>query len=250
MLCFPACTFSAQLQESGDDEVAPDSGVMPSPSTRCTAANLELCIEFEGSNKDALGAAIAAVNVAPMTRFPQELAVRMGEMSSFKIGDTQRLDIANRLTIEMWTRPTEAPENQSGLFDTHLQYAMSLENDRRIECELWDSDRNDKVDSDKQLSLDNWHHVACTYDGAVLKVYVDGRLEGCRQRSGAIPTQGTFGSAIGANMAVGPTYTNAFVGELDNVHVYSRALTSQEICALWGNGSCDDECPLISRGPD
>ena len=77
----------------------------------------------------------------------------------------------------------------------------------------------------------------------MLRVYVDGKLQGCEQFAATITNQGTFGSAIGANIDLGPTFKNQFVGQLDNVHVYGKALDAAAICTLWGNGNCDNRCP-------
>jgi hypothetical protein len=224
---------------------------MPQPSARCNAPGMALCIDFEGQGVDAFrdgtpasSTMIDVSNVTTMERLPDEDAARFQPRSSFQIGENDRLDIPGALTIEMWANPQAVPwtpDKQVGLFDNHLQYQMNLEQDLRIECRLLGGDYN--VDSNAAVTLGSWHHVACTYDGATLKVYVNGRLEGCKDMQRTVSIEGTFGSAIGANMDIGPQYKNPFVGELDNVHVYARALTAQEICSAWGYGSCDDTCP-------
>ena len=52
-----------------------------------------------------------------------------------------------------------------------------------------------------------------------------------------------MGGAIGSNIATGPTYKNPFVGQLDNVHVYSGALSAASICMLAGGVGCTSTCP-------
>lgn len=234
-----------------EEEEAPglDPGTStPTPSTRCQSAGMALCVDFEDMPQPTDGitpkAVITATNVLPQLRSPAETAAELSSTSLLRIADISKLDIPTNLTIEMWTMPTEVPSDSGdgkvGLFETHLQYAMSFEADRDIECSI---NVDERLDSAVQLSINAWHHVACTYDGAELRVYVDGRLRGCRETSATISNQGTFGAAIGANMDIGPTYKNPFVGQLDNVHLYSSTLTAAEICALWGNGNCDDKCP-------
>ena len=82
----------------------------------------------------------------------------------------------------------------------------------------------------------NWHLAAGTYDGATVRLYVDGNEVG----SGT-PTSGsiTYGLAGNDNFAIG-NYSGAaeciedtnFSGDIDEVRVYSRALTATEIGRL------------------
>jgi hypothetical protein len=254
-LLFSACTFSAQLPEdlgpdAGDGTPSNPNPPPPNPAGRCKQNGLTVCIEFEDmpAITDAVGNTVTAVNVTKVTH-GADIAAQLGINSQLKIADSSRLD-QQRLTIEMWTKPMQAPpsggDKQVGLFDAHLQYQMNFEADLRIECRLLGGDSN--VDSNAQLGLYAWHHVACTYDGMKLKVYVDGKVSACKDMNRTVEIAGTFGAAVGANMDVGPIYKNPFVGQLDNVHVYSRALTGADICTLWGNGNCNSNCPIGGEG--
>jgi hypothetical protein len=72
-----------------------------------------------------------------------------------------------------------------------------------------------------------WHHVASTYDGATIRLYVDGQLESSFARSGTIPA-GTSPLAIGARPGV-----NYYAGLMDEFTIYNRALTPFEIKATY-----------------
>ncbi|MDQ3341020.1 MAG: LamG domain-containing protein [Myxococcota bacterium] len=248
----PACTFATELPEEAPGL---DPGTVPTPTaSRCQTSGLTLCVDFEDMPNPTDGIASAATitssNLVPQLRFTAESAaqLQLDPLSLVTVGEVGKLDIASTLTIEMWTKPAVRPpdsgDKQVGLFDNHLQYAMNFEADGDLECTI----NGDSLDSDVSLATNAWHHVACTYDGSQLRVYVDGKLQGCEPISATISNQGTFGSAIGANLDNGPTYKNRFVGQLDNVHVYGRALSAAEICTLWGNGNCDDQCPATSKG--
>ena len=70
-----------------------------------------------------------------------------------------------------------------------------------------------------------WTHVAATYDNDVLKLYVDGVEKGTLKRGGAIrPAQRNL--CIGA---YGESGHAAFTGVLDEVRVYRRALSAEEV---------------------
>lgn len=79
--------------------------------------------------------------------------------------------------------------------------------------------------------LGAWHHVAGTFDGTTLAVYVDGTL---RQSANA----STFGYlASGDPSRVGISGgTSNFDGSIDEVRLYSSALSASEIAALYNMG--------------
>lgn len=75
----------------------------------------------------------------------------------------------------------------------------------------------------------SWHHVAGTYDGQVLRVYVDGQLRNTVSHAGKIAST-SYNVNIGRNSEV---RTRLHDGLLDDVRIYDRALTDAEIRAVW-----------------
>jgi glucose/arabinose dehydrogenase/chitodextrinase len=71
-----------------------------------------------------------------------------------------------------------------------------------------------------------WTHVALTYDGSMLRLYVNGVLVVSEAQTGGIQTN-TNPLSIGGN---GP-YGEFFQGVIDDVRVYNRALSQAEIQA-------------------
>lgn len=74
-----------------------------------------------------------------------------------------------------------------------------------------------------------WHHVATTYDGSAIKLYVDAVLAGSRDCAGTLNTN-TGPLFIGAR---GGT-VRWTVGSYDEMAIFSRALTAAEIQAAMG----------------
>ena len=91
--------------------------------------------------------------------------------------------------------------------------------------------------------LDNqWVHVAAVYDGATMKLYKDGVEVGSVAKTGSITTNSGVSAWIGGNP---PGATDrAWDGQIDDVRVYSRALTAAEIAVLVGG---DSTPPVISN---
>jgi hypothetical protein len=79
-----------------------------------------------------------------------------------------------------------------------------------------------------------WHHVAAVGDGTTVKVYVDGEIvaSGGTAVSADYGTS-TYGFSIGGS-GVWDSTGNWFEGQLDEVRVYSRALSQAEIGSLAG----------------
>jgi hypothetical protein len=77
------------------------------------------------------------------------------------------------------------------------------------------------------LPVGTWSHVAATYDGALLSVYVNGVLASSSAVTGSL-TSGSGPLQIGNN-SVFPN--EGFVGRIDEVRVYERALSASELQA-------------------
>ncbi|MEA3367921.1 MAG: LamG domain-containing protein, partial [Planctomycetota bacterium] len=83
----------------------------------------------------------------------------------------------------------------------------------------------------KQVRDGRWHHCAATFDGRVMRVYLDGREVGSLPRTGALAAGGTAPGCIGS--AAGQ---ECFQGALDDLRLYGEALTAEEIRRLHDNG--------------
>ena len=77
---------------------------------------------------------------------------------------------------------------------------------------------------DKAPSADRWSYVAITYDGATLRMYIEGEQVSSRPAAGAIEASDDP-LWIGGNLP----YGEHFDGEIDEVRVYDRALAQGEI---------------------
>ena len=74
------------------------------------------------------------------------------------------------------------------------------------------------------LATDTWTHLAATYDGATMRLYVNGTQVSSTPRSGAIQTS-TNPLQIGGDSVFG----QYFAGLIDEVRVYDGALSATEI---------------------
>ncbi|HNS22906.1 MAG TPA: hypothetical protein PKH24_20575 [Sedimentisphaerales bacterium] len=77
-----------------------------------------------------------------------------------------------------------------------------------------------------------WHHVAGTYDGRRMTVYLDGLVIGVRGRSGRILSGGPAEAFIGSSSGTG----EHFQGGIDDLRIFRTPLTVGELARLYEEG--------------
>ena len=82
------------------------------------------------------------------------------------------------------------------------------------------------------INDNQWHHVVGVYDGLRLFLYVDGKLDGFKQASGSLMVSGS-------NVYIGGSASTSFNGLIDNVRIYNRALSVEEIRTLYSGPDID-----------
>jgi glucose/arabinose dehydrogenase/PKD repeat protein len=149
------------------------------------------------------------------------------------VNDSPSLRLTTGLTVEGWAYPTsgagswrtlaikETPGNLS--WALYTAGAGGLPGGHaNTGTDLWAS-------GTAAPPLNTWTHFAVTYDGAAIRLYVNGVLAGTRAQSGPLAA-GTGPLRFGGT-AVWPEW---FAGRLDEIRVYDRALTAAQIQADMG----------------
>jgi hypothetical protein len=99
--------------------------------------------------------------------------------------------------------------------------------------------------SSGNLPLNTWYHVAATYDGITMRVFLNGSEVGAVAKSGSMPRGRNAAIDIGRS----PEGTGYLRGAIDDVRIYSSALTATEIEALAApsnSGSISNQSPSVS----
>jgi Concanavalin A-like lectin/glucanases superfamily len=150
-------------------------------------------------------------------------------------GSTQYVDLGTspvfepaRITVAGWINTTDnsASQTVASKVDTVADQGWELRLDSgNLEFVLNDN----TVASVTAPSANQWHHVAGTYDGTNIRVYLNGILRNTVASSAYTPS--TRSAKIGARTA-GGTIQNYFSGNLDDIRLYSRSLSAPEIALL------------------
>jgi hypothetical protein len=172
------------------------------------------------------------------------------------VADAPALNPTNAMTIECWAYPRTRLSPV-----TWTQFLVSKDSDCSANREfqlivgdsqvrsgsgdfratVWTASGNKSLDGATVLQTNTWYHVAQTYDGATLKLYVNGKLDGQLAATGPMVTT-TEPVRLGGGADNGCTAYN-YNGILDEPAIYNRALSSNEIAAIYNAGS-NGKCPL------
>jgi len=110
---------------------------------------------------------------------------------------------------------------------------------QRIALMVYDTSPND-YESTSNLSLDTWQHVAVTFDGSNVRFYIGGTLNRTQ------PASITMNDGVGGfNIAASNTGERNYDGSMDELRVYDRAITEDEVKELAGvNPGIDTLSPV------
>ena len=235
LLAIVGCTY----HEPG---LGDDNGVA---RTCPTDMSLLLCVDFDGAltpTVDGMNYVVASQNVVAADR-SGDRAARVGATSQLFIDAGAAGDLAvPELTLEMWVAPDQRPasDHSYGIFDNSGQFGIELHSDGHLQATFG----GQQVDGRTSVATQAWTHVALTYDGSSLQLLVNGAVDGCRSGSGGSgPTGNTAGVAIGANLSSSAVFADQFIGGLDNIWLFNRALSDAELCATAGQSGCNTTCP-------
>jgi Ca2+-binding RTX toxin-like protein len=107
-----------------------------------------------------------------------------------------------------------------------LSYMFGMSGGKKSSV-LFGSTENEETESyvegPEDIATGVWSHVALTFDGTKLRLFVNGSLVASEEAFGPIGGEGPL--LIGAN----PSWGRAFNGKVDEVRIYNRALDTEEI---------------------
>ncbi|HWC25816.1 MAG TPA: LamG-like jellyroll fold domain-containing protein [Solirubrobacteraceae bacterium] len=157
-----------------------------------------------------------------------------GSDDRVSVADAVSLDLTTAVTLEAWVSPATSSEWRPVLLKERprgFSYALYAANGKRRPAGYVQTTSTRAATGSSPLPLGAWSHVAVTYDGSALRLYVNGSQVGSRAMAGSIATSdGEL--KIGGSAAA----DEWFKGLIDNVRIYDRALSSDDLKALMNVG--------------
>jgi len=143
-------------------------------------------------------------------------------------GNAESLNITGQITLAVWVNTNDAGNGEDNPYIAkgNTSYSLRHSANNSTGFFIYDGAENYSAASPVSSSFNGiWHHVAGTYDGSNLKLYVDGDLKQTIPYAGPIATN-TFGVNVGRDAEQTWMWYN---GVIDDVRIYNRALTQEEI---------------------
>ena len=143
----------------------------------------------------------------------------------------------DQLTAETWVKFNTT--NPSYSFQTLMQkdwnmFRLLLGNDSRLDFNVWNTSGNNTWLSDNTvLSANQWYHIVAVLNTTHLKIYINGTETSSSDWVGGPIYDNSQPLTLGRYSYVGDSYY--LNGTLDEVKIYPRALTDEEVLCHYGN---------------
>jgi len=166
------------------------------------------------------------------------MAIKFNGFQYLDCGNDSSFDITDKITIEAWVYAEEF--NESLGWNHIISKADGYNLDYQMELywgqphfEIHNGLRSYTVTAPDSLTLKKWYHLAGTYNGSEMNLYINGEsaisdfvIGPIRHTENAILAMGRMGSANNFY----------FVGSIDEVRLYNRAFTVGEIQKHYAEG--------------
>ena len=153
-----------------------------------------------------------------------------GDGDTVEIAHDDSLNITTAVTMEMWVKTAGGEEDyqagmEKGAWEAGEYSLYPVYEGPKTVVQFADLP-GDCADQNKGRDIrDNeWHHLAATWDGATISLYLDGELDKSSACAGQLGTN-TKSLCIGSREGEKRFLT----GTVDEVRLYNRALTQEEI---------------------
>jgi len=154
--------------------------------------------------------------------------------SQVQVADHPDLDITDAITLAAWVNPDVNFGTYNTVVDKDYNLAYSMGVDARTAPDTTVfrgsiADVNRWSDACVPIGVDTWTHIVFTYEDATGegKFYANGNYAGTHTRSSTLGTSD-------APLWIGKSYHgDGFYGIIDQVAIFDRALTAQEVQELY-----------------
>jgi hypothetical protein len=172
----------------------------------------------------------------------QNAAYYFDGASYIEVPNHELLNLNNNFTLAVWINPSSFKTYGTRIIDKSVgsqgdgflldTYNQNLEG-KRIRMMLGGNGWYFLSDTD--LQIDEWHFVVVTYKDGIGKIYINGELNlvNTSNATTIIPSTTPMRFGFDTGVRTGPDYDDSFIGKLDNIRIYNRELSIDEIAILY-----------------
>jgi len=155
--------------------------------------------------------------------------------------DDDTLDLSGGLTISAWINSSDTSGARdivakwgAGLKRSYIFKDHNWSDKLRIELSKGGSSVLADLEGTSSIIPGNWIHVCATYDSTAVKLYFNGTQDATSPASGVITSSDA--SLIIGGVIENSVLSECFGGILDDIRIYNRALSEEEIQELFHEG--------------
>jgi len=158
-----------------------------------------------------------------------------GEDAYVDFGDID-FGLTNEITISFWVKLNNHDEYsqrffQKGQYVNPFQMRMK---ENKIDATLRTSTGVHHLYSDTTINIDEWYHVATTYKDGHQVLYINGQTDTSLECTGSLISNGSNNVMLGICPV---SYSSPLDGFMDEIRIYNRELSADEIQALFINNN-------------
>ncbi len=137
------------------------------------------------------------------------------------------LEVFSAITLEAWVKRNDASRSESVICNDHTRSYCLFFTGGNLTLTL--NNGSPVFFSTGTVPAGIWTHVAASYDGSTVRLYINGILDSSTPYSGGVGTP-LVGTSLGIGVDLGTDYIdNYFAGLIDNVRLWNYGRSGNEI---------------------
>ncbi|WP_197454166.1 DUF4347 domain-containing protein [Stieleria varia] len=180
------------------------------------------------------------INLTPNTNFDNPGAYRFDGVNDYvEVAENESLRLTEgTYSQSAWIRPTSYDDGYHGVIgyqqgtSVGTRYPFIYVRNDAIYAGFGTGGNTWKgVVADNVITINAWNHVAVSFDGTTMQLFVNGEVVATNSNFGGSAPPTTF-----AQLNIG-RINNQFIGDIDEVRMYDRAISGAEVSALIGGAT-------------
>jgi len=148
-----------------------------------------------------------------------------GVNDTVQVPNAGQLNSTGAMSLELWVNLAALPASSASLMRKEGQYLLRLTSTGSVVFRLWK--RGSVVEiatANASVATHAWQHIVATWDGATMRLYIDGTARASRSLAGPVDVTAN-------DLYLGSSYNSydRYAGRLDEVAVYAVGLTASRV---------------------
>jgi hypothetical protein len=238
---------------SAEDTIpTPTPTLTQTPVPPVTAAGLVAFYPFDSDYQDHSGVGNHGTPKGSIPFVPAAVGngAKFDGKSWLEVNDSVSLDLYNAYTFSAWIYKENAgaggwsvilEKADSSAMDNRSPYGFAHTQDGYSPIVHFAYDNKlSTISSDTRTNFKEWNLTTVTWDGANVRFYINGVLKATKAWNNTLPN-----SASKLSIGCGPVgSTEYFVGIIDELRIYNRAISQEEVKSLYGAGTPGSSVPV------